>query len=437
MNILFLSQVYPGPHAPVRGTFNRALCRELSREHTVRVIAPRPWTERAAELRRRPPAAETSQSNVAENVQAVYPTFWYLPRFGLHRSGESMLRSVRKSVANIVATCRPDAVLSYWAHPEGECGIELAKQLGVPAACIIGGSDVLLLPKSNPKRRERIERVLRESDALFTVSDGLREACIQLGADPARVHTTYQGVDPATFSIGERSQARRRLGLPESQTLYVWVGRLAGVKRVDRLLDAAGLLHGEGNRFRLYLVGDGPERTRLEQQVANLGLGAVVTFAGPTPPDQLADWYRAADATLLSSESEGLPNVLRESLACGTPFVSTDVGSIREIASASCSLLVASDDTRAFAKAMRDIISPEYRQAAEAHRSRTWRDCAVQMASLLEDCRASRRRSPAASQPWLPQSTFKSTEAEPARLATSTVEPDLLSQMNTLINHTR
>jgi glycosyltransferase involved in cell wall biosynthesis len=61
---------------------------------------------------------------------------------------------------------------------------------------------------------------------------------------------------------------------------------------------------------------------------------------GAVPQRQLPDWYRAADLTVLSSHSEGIPNVLRESLACGTPFVATRVGGTSEVAThPSCRLV--------------------------------------------------------------------------------------------------
>jgi glycosyltransferase involved in cell wall biosynthesis len=69
----------------------------------------------------------------------------------------------------------------------------------------------------------------------------------------------------------------------------------------------------------------------LERRAGELGVGDRVRFAGAAPHDDLAAWYRAADLTVLSSHSEGVPNVLLESLACGTPFVATAVGSVASL----------------------------------------------------------------------------------------------------------
>jgi glycosyltransferase involved in cell wall biosynthesis len=111
------------------------------------------------------------------------------------------------------------------------------------------------------------------------------------------------------------------------------------------------------------------------------------------PHDALPDWYRAADVTVLSSWSEGLPNVLRESLACGTPFVSTDVGSVREIAVAGWSRLADAGDPVGLADAIGTMLSGNVRTVAETYRARTWEECARQTASVLQNCRRGTRES--------------------------------------------
>jgi glycosyltransferase involved in cell wall biosynthesis len=83
--------------------------------------------------------------------------------------------------------------------------------------------------------------------------------------------------------------------------------------------------------FRLRIVGDGPLGVAVQADVQQRGLGDQITFAGTQLPAQLPDGYRAADLCVLSSWSEGLPNVLRGAVACGRPFVTTDVGSVREM----------------------------------------------------------------------------------------------------------
>lgn len=396
MNLLFVGQTFPDAAAPVRGTFNLALCRELAVTNDVRAIVPRGWTERLRMWRRGEFACKASMEVSRAGVAAVYPTCWHLPRIALHRSGRAMHRATRRGLRALSRDFRPEAVLSYWAHPDGRAALEVARELEIPSACIIGGSDVLLVPHYTPKRRREVVGVLCESDAIITISEGLRQAAIELGAPPERIHTVRQGVNTELFRQGEQTPARRFLRLTPQIPLYVWIGRMVEVKRLDLLLSAAALLHQQGVQFQLALVGDGPLAPQMQRLAASLGLENVASFFGPVRQDQLPAWYQAADAVVLSSRSEGLPNVFREALACGRPFLSTDVGSVREIGGPDVSVLTPPNDVQALAAGMREIIRPRYREAAARYVPRTWRECADEVLQILqEQC----RRNPASSRP--------------------------------------
>ncbi len=401
MNILFFSDIYPDAEHPSRGVYNYELCSALAADHDVRVIAPRGWPEVLQSLQsgrsyRPRPNAD------GPNVPAVYPTYWYTPKVFRERYGDFLWRSARGTLQRLLQSFAPDAVLSYWAHPDGEVGLRAARMLGVPAAVIVGGSDVLVLPHC-PKRGERVRHVLRESDAVITISEGLREKVIGLGVDAGRVHTIRQGINPRLFftetrcapngHADSRSASRARLAqqhpaLTVARPMLLWVGRMVDVKRLDVLVTATAELRRRGREFVLCLAGDGPLRERIAAMVAEQSLDHCVHFAGSLAPESLGDWYRAADATVMSSESEGLPNVLRESLACGTPFVATDVGSIREIADECYSLLVPPGDATSLADALETVLDGPYRENARRYEPRTWDVMAAEVAALLHHCGA-------------------------------------------------
>jgi colanic acid/amylovoran biosynthesis glycosyltransferase len=97
------------------------------------------------------------------------------------------------------------------------------------------------------------------------------------------------------------------------------------------LLDALALLHERGTPARLTLVGDGPERPRLEAQAEQLGLGDAVRFTGPVANDAVPGYYARADVFCLPSFAEGLPTVLMEAMAAGLPVVATNVNGTAEL----------------------------------------------------------------------------------------------------------
>src|SRR5262249_12721472 len=124
------------------------------------------------------------------------------------------------------------------------------------------------------------------------------------------------------------------------------------VKGLDILIEACSILGSRGVKWRLYLVGDGPERSRLQQDLARRGLTDRCKFVGLVGQENLRWWYRAADLFVLPSRSEGVPNVLREAQACGLPFVASDVGGMGEIARVGVDHLVPPEKAEALADAM-------------------------------------------------------------------------------------
>ncbi|MDA0282377.1 MAG: glycosyltransferase [Planctomycetota bacterium] len=392
MKTLFLSSVYPNPTSSVRGTFNRMLCHALNDKGQVRVVAPRPWPEVVRESAQRiltrfnRSAAEAgANSSVCiddETLRIERPTFIYPPKVQRHNYGQFMWASVERAVERITEDFNPDWVLSYWAHPDGEAGLRAARMLGAKSGVIIGGSDVLLLTKDR-KRCDQIKRVLQESDAVLAVCDGLNQRAVELGVRPDRVHTLYQGIDRDMFCQGDGTATRQRLNLSSNQPIFVWVGRMERVKRLDVLVESFQSVIAARPDAKLYLLGEGSAETSIRQLVALRGLSESVIIIGPVQQRELPDWYRAADATVLSSDSEGLPNVLRESLACGTPWVSTDVGSVQEIATVDHSIVVPVGDAAVLGEAMLQSLEPVYKKGAAAYRARTWKDTASDLRRFL------------------------------------------------------
>lgn len=391
MRILFYSSTFPHGTARVAGTFNLELCRALAIEHDVRIVAPRSFVDSLRSLGSRLDRdAAHHWVTGATGLTVTYPTYFYTPGFARHRYGDWQWLSVGRHLRAVVEEFQPEAVVSYWAHPDGEVGLRVAQAAKIPSVAIVGGSDVLLLPRDR-RRRPKIERVLRESSAVMTVSDGLRQSVIDLGADADRVVTIYRGVDDELFHPGSQADARQALSLPTARRLLLWVGRMVDVKGLDLLIESFDLARQRIPKLQLLLVGDGPERDSVQRDINRRSLNDYVRLVGPKPHSELPNWYRAADLVVLSSRSEGLPNVLREAVSCGRPFVSTDVGSVFELADPHggppFAELASSGDAVAMEHAIERALRPEYLAAAQLFPQRGWRDTAHDVVALLQRLR--------------------------------------------------
>ena len=382
MKILFASTVFPHPADPIRGVYNRSLCRAMADvdrpdgRPQVRVVSPRMW--RDALTARGGPPLETGRIEAIE-----YPTFWYPPGVGRRYLSTFLKWSGRRAVRRLTRDWSPDIVLSYWADPDGVAALAWARQLGAKSALIIGGSDVLLMPE-RPELAGVVEATINRSDLICTVSESLVDDVRRLCPETtATVTCQTQGIDTRFFPRGERADARRQLGLPDAPTL-LWVGRLDPIKDLPLLIEAFAILSRERPDVRLVVIGGGEDKPRLDTAIARHGVAAGVRLVGPLPPDRLGPWFQAADATVLSSESEGLPNVLRESLACGRPFASVDVGSVREVGDETCRVLCPYGDAAALAAAMGKVLRPSYLEAAMATPVRTWQMAGEEMVAEFE-----------------------------------------------------
>lgn len=200
----------------------------------------------------------------------------------------------------------------------------------------------------------RAERFLgARSDAVIALSPRQRDELLENRIAPEdRIHVVPLGLPLDRFAAARtanaRVVARRRLGIAPRTFAIAAIGRLVAIKRLDRLIGAFAIVVAEIPTARLYLVGGGAAREGLERQVAELGLGNHVSFAGWS--EETPDWYAAADVVALTSDREGTPLALIEAAASGRPVVATDVGGVADVvAEGETGFVVAPSDTRRFA----------------------------------------------------------------------------------------
>jgi glycosyltransferase involved in cell wall biosynthesis len=211
--------------------------------------------------------------------------------------------------------------------------------------------------------------LLGRRDRVVGVGEAVRRALIDNEGIPAsRVKVIYNGVDLAPYRdpLQDRASIRQRVreefGIPESAILLAQVARLDDLKDHATALRAMARIVAAVPQAMLLIVGDGPERTKIERLVGDLGLGHCVRLVGTR--GDVPDILLAADLFLLSSKSEGIPLTVIEAMAAGLPVVSTDVGGVGEIVVAGeTGLLVPAGDDAALAAAAIELLPDAARRA--------------------------------------------------------------------------
>ena len=137
------------------------------------------------------------------------------------------------------------------------------------------------------------------------------------------------GIDLNKVKCLSTQDVRNELGIKKDRKIILFVGVLRPIKGLPYLIKAMTIIKDKNKK--LLLVGDGEERDQLEDLVKKLKLEKYVTFIGKVPYDDVFKYMVVSDILVLSSLSEGLPNVILEAMAAGLPIVATRVGGIPDI----------------------------------------------------------------------------------------------------------
>lgn len=239
-----------------------------------------------------------------------------------------------------------------------------------------------------PALHEVMRRVYRRADIRLATSDVGSRQLGDLRIDD--VELWGRGVDLSLFRPGRDGTAMRdRLCPDPDRTLVLYVGRLAREKGCERLLDLAR----DPGPYHVALVGDGPDRARLEELFA----GTRATFAGVLQGEDLADAYAAADVFVFPSETDTLGLVLLEALASGLPVVATESPAAKTVLGACPTAILvppgSADDALAAAVATASRLPREAEPASppDAIAGRGWREATVGLVAHYRQAHHRRR----------------------------------------------
>jgi len=198
---------------------------------------------------------------------------------------------------------------------------------------------------------------LRHYERVICVSDELLHQCLDARVPAGCLSRIDNAIDVQAYAgLPDRQAARGAFQLPADQPVVVALGRLSHEKGFDVLIRAFHQLLESGTSATLAIGGDGPERQALQTQIQESGLQDHIRLTGHVPDPRTL--FAAADAFVLSSRMEGLPNVLLEAFACRVPTICTSVGAVPQVVTDEVdALLVPSDDADALTVSLTRLLT--------------------------------------------------------------------------------
>lgn len=353
MKILTLTTLYPNNIKNSHGIFVEQRLRHLLKIEgiTADVIAPVPWFPFVSELFGPYSVfARVAKTELRYGIKVSHPRYLLLPKIGMTLAPFMMVFTLYPLLKNKIKNGEDfDLIDAHYFYPDGVAAVMLGKMLKKPVVITARGSDINVISHFYMPRKMIIWAAC-QATAVISVCQALKDKTVDFGIKPEKIHVFRNGVDLRFFAPENRQQAQEKLKINRPTLLSV--GHLVELKGHHLVIEALQALHD----YQLLIAGDGEEMFRLKKLANDLGVAERVIFLGAISHQQLVTVYSAVDILILASSREGWPNVLLESMACGTPVIATRVSGIPEIVrSPSAGLLIEERSVRALVNAVRTL----------------------------------------------------------------------------------
>ena len=342
MHIIWITTQFPNGTENKNGMFIYRTVRELSKYYSITVIALHPvippiipmiknigYAKRIfKEWRQRFPSNPQKPIGL-ENINVIYSKFFRPPRAkDDFWEGWFVYKSIKNKIKNII---KKEKVILHatWLFPEGRAAYLLNKKFEVPYVVTLMGSDVNYL-EVGTKKYEYAKKIFFTASMVTSVSQALFNTCKKKGIllDEKKNVLTHTVYDTEKFSLMERKEIRKKANIDEKLKIIFFAGALRKLKNVDKLIRSVSEIKKNNKKIKLFIAGTGFEEGNLKNLTKELNVEKNVEFLGNIEPGLLVEYYNIADVFCLPSKNEGLPNVVIESLLCGTPVVVSEVGEL-------------------------------------------------------------------------------------------------------------
>lgn len=350
LRVLSIATLFPDAARPNFGLFVERSLRALAAQPGIdlTVVAPVGLPPFPLSLHKRYRALrDLPQHEVWNGLTVLRPCFTLIPRYGARFNPARVANAVLSAVQGRSF----DVVDAQFFYPDGPAAMRVARALGLPFSVKARGADISHFGH-DPATKVQVLAAAEHATGLLAVSQSMHGEMAEIGIDPAKIAVHYTGIDRDRFHPGDNAAARAALGMGEEPAILT-VGALIPRKGQALVIEALPALPD----VHYWLAGSGPEEGHYRALAGRLGVGDRVHFMGAVANADLPQLYRAVDAVVMPSASEGLANAWVEALACGTPIVISKAGGAAELVTSPVAGRIVQRNPGAIAEAVRSLLA--------------------------------------------------------------------------------
>ncbi|HEY2917092.1 MAG TPA: glycosyltransferase family 4 protein [Candidatus Limnocylindrales bacterium] len=285
-----------------------------------------------------------------ETIDGV-PYYRIAPNFGSGGRQDLTILETIKQALPLLQRLRPAALQPASNHVQGQIALALGRPMGIPVVYEARGFweetwashpwhslDEALATDHYTMTREIEAHVMRESDAVVTLSETMKAAIVERGVPADRIVVIPNAVDVEAFTPGPRDERlAAELGLEPGVPVVGYVSSLNAYEGIRYLLEAAAALRARGRALRVLIVGDGKDRAALEVRARELGLDdGTLLMPGRVAHDQVLGYYSLIDVFVVPRTADRVSQLVTplkpfEAMALERAVVVSDLPALREI----------------------------------------------------------------------------------------------------------
>jgi len=375
MKILSISHLYLVPPKAPSGYGGKAIHEPTialgAMGCEVRVIAPVPFTPFPVKYlsNKWNVYSQIPAFEIVDNVKVYHPRYISVPRSLLNSySGYLMYFSLRRIVRKIYELFPFDLIHAHNAFPDGHAGLKLSRDFGKPFVVTVRGTDIDITSKRNDRCFRLMRSVVSGAERVIVPSDRINHAvynCFGIASN-----TICNGIDLNEICF-DTKDVKNIVNTHDACTILMSASQLLQTKGIDLNIRAIKELKAKNINLTYLIVGDGPDRKRLEGLVQELNLRETVKFMGALPHNEVMKFMSACDIFTMPSWQETFGLVYLEAMAHGKPVVGCKgQGMDKIITESNAGLLAEPKDVHSLVNALEFLISNPLDAQAMGERGR-------------------------------------------------------------------